>query len=214
MVKRYFQNVFSDSQEINLTTKSYDFWKDRVYSLLELISQNVSLTSGNDLYTGTTGVAFMFYRLAISEQFKNDPTTLLNKAIAVLKLIEKNSHQKSLSQFICGDAGINAVKAVIYHQVGNANMAETYLLNFKNGVEICKPIDFFKPGGDELFVGRTGYLYGVLWLERVFDRKIISDRDIIELCSIIMESGRKYSKRTKSIFPIMYSYYNTEYLGK
>ena len=37
--------------------------------------------------------------------------------------------------------------------------------------------------------------------------------DIHALCSSIIESGRKYSKRHKSRSPLMYAYYQTEYLG-
>lgn len=213
MAKRYFINVFSDSQDIGLNA-SYDFWNDRIYKLIECVSQNASLLSDNDLYTGTVGVAYMFYRLAISENFKNDSKLFLNKAITILRLKENRSGQKSLCQFICGDAGVSAVKAAIYRQSGNDKMAELYLQHFKSGLAVCKPLDFSRPGGDELFIGRTGYLFGVLWLEKVFGRRIIEDQDVIELCLIIVESGRKYSKKNKSIFPLMYSYYKTEYLGK
>lgn len=211
MSKRYFKNVFADNEQFE---KSHDFWKDKVYGLIELISRNASLSSDNDLYTGTTGIAYMFYYLSITDTFKNNSTTFKNKAIEVAQLKKNSCSRKTLSQFICGDAGVNAVNAAIYNQTDNEKMSEMYLQNFRNGAALCKPIDFFKPGGDELFVGRAGYLYGVLWLEKVFGRKIIPDQDIIELCSTIVESGRKYSQKNKSLFPLMYSYYNTEYLGK
>jgi len=213
MSKRYFKNVFSDCQEVDPST-SYDFWKDNVNHLIECISQNTSSFSDNDLYTGTTGIAYMFYHLSTSEGFKNNSTALLNKAVAVSRLMGHNLSEKYSSQFICGNAGVNAVNAAIYHQIGDEKTAEMYLEFFKNGLAICKPINFFKPGGDELFVGRAGYLFGLLWLEKVFSRKIIADLDIIQLCLTIVESGRNYSKKSRSIFPLMYSYYNTEYLGK
>jgi len=212
MSKRYFNNVFHDSQEVGLNM-SYDFLKHSVYNLMEDISQNTSFSSDNDLYIGTTGIAYMYYHLATSEGFKNDSTALLNKAVEVSKLRQPNSSEKYSSQFICGDAGVNAVNAAIFHKIGDEKTAEMYLEHFKNGLAVCKPINFFKPGGDELFVGRAGYLFGLLWLEKVFNRKIIADLDIIQLCLTIVESGRNYSKKNKSIFPLMYSYYNTEYLG-
>lgn len=214
MAKRYFINVFSDNYNAALNN-SNDIWIKQINSLMKDISSNISSSFSNDLYTGTTGIAYMFYHLAVSDVFKNDSTALLDKAMTVSNLDkDTNSNQKSLCQFICGDAGVCAVKAAIYYQIGDLKLAEMYLEHFKNGLAICRPINFFKPGGDELFVGRTGYLFGVLWLEKVTGRKIISDSDIIELCSTIVESGRKYSKRKKSIFPLMYSYYYTEYLGK
>lgn len=213
MTNRYFKNVFHDGEEIGLNT-SYEFWKDKVYNLVQIVSQNTSSSSDNDLYTGTTGIAYMFYHLATSEKFKNNSTDLLNKAVAFSRQMEHNLVNKFPSQFICGDAGVNAVNAAICHQMGDEKTAEFYLEHFKNGLAVCKPINFFKPGGDELFVGRAGYLYGLLWLEKVFCRKIIVDQDITNLCLTIVESGRNYSKKNGSIFPLMYSYYNTEYLGK
>lgn len=213
MSKRYFKNILPDGQEVD-SNISHDFWKDNVYRLMECISQNISLSSDNDLYTGTTGISYMFFHLSTSEGFKNDSTALLNKAVAVSRMMGHKSSEKCSCQFICGDAGVNAVNAAIYHHIGDEKTAEMYLERFKIGLAVCKQINFFKPGGDELFVGRAGYLYGLLWLEKVFSKKIIADPDIIQLCLTIVESGRNYSKKNKSIFPLMYSYYNTEYLGK
>lgn len=212
MAKRFFKNVHYDSQE-NITIASLKI-KDKIYDLVECISKNALLSSKNTLYTGTSGIVFMFYNLATSDEFKNDSKFFLSKAIEILISKKNNFDQKKLGQFICGDAGVNAVSAAIYHQIGNEKMAEIYLEHFVKGVSICKPIGSLKPGEDELFVGRSGYLYGVLWLEKVFGTKIISDVDIFELCSTIVESGRKYSKKNKSVFPLMYSYHNKEYLGK
>lgn len=212
MGRRYFENVSFDSQEI-ISNTTIEFWKDKVLSILECINQNVSSIHDDDLYTGTSGIAYMFYHLSISDKFKNDHESFLNKAIAVFGKRKNIFRGESLGQFICGDAGVNAVKAAIYHQVGNDEIAETYLQNFKKGLSDCKSINFFKQSRDELFVGRTGYLYGVLWLEKVFGRKIIDDQDVNDICLTIIESGCEYSERNRSIFPLMYAYYNTEFLG-
>lgn len=212
MAKRYFNNIYSKSHESDLGVND-KFWKDKVNSLMQLVDQNASSSSKNTLYTGTTGIAYMFYHLAISKEFKNNSSTYLNKAVKVLKIKESSFNQKKSNQFICGDAGVNAVNAAIFNQIGDTKMAEMYLKRFENGVIICKPIDSLKPGEDELFVGRAGYLYGVLWLEKVFGKKIIPDQDVIDICSTIIESGRQYSKINKSIFPLMYSYHSKEYLG-
>jgi hypothetical protein len=213
MAKRFFNNIYSESYESDLSV--YDkVWKDKVNSLMQLVDQNASSSSKNTLYTGTAGIAYMFYHLAISNKFKNNSSTYLNKAIKVLKLKESSYNQKKLNHFICGDAGVNAVNAAIYNQIGDTKKAEIYLKHFENGVTNCKPIDSLKAGEDELFVGRAGYLYGVLWLEKVFGRKIIPDQDVIDICLTIIESGRQYSKINKSMFPLMYSYHSKEYLGK
>jgi len=216
MAKRYFKNIYSDSHESDskYSNTYHEFWKDKVNSLMQRVRRNASSSSKNTLYTGSTGIAYMFYHLAISNGFKNDPSTYLNKAIKVLKLKQNSFNRKKSNQFISGDAGVNAVSAAIYHQIGDEKTAEMYLKYFEDGVTSCKPIDCLKPGDDELFVGRAGYLYGVLWLEKVFGRKIIPDQDVIDICLTIVESGRQYSKVNKSLFPLMYSYHGKEYLGK
>lgn len=212
MEKRYFKNVYSDSSESDNTYK--EFWKDKVKNLMQRVDQNASSSSKNTLYTGSAGIAYMFYQLAISNEFKKDQSTYLNKAIEVLNLKDNSLNRKKPNQFICGAAGVNAINAAVYHQIGNAKMAEKYLEHFENGITICKPMGSLKPGEDELFVGRAGFLYGVLWLEKVFGRRIIPDQDVIEICLTIVESGRQYSKTNKSMFPLMYSYHSKEYLGK
>lgn len=213
MTNRYFENSLHDYDAGVLNTSS-KFWKNKIIDLTERVAKNASSSTKNTIYTGTTGIAYMFYRLAISNEFKNDSKNFLIKAIEVLQLTVINC-RKSTGQFICGDAGVNAVHAAIYHLLDDVKMAEMYLKHFENQQIIFKPASsIIKSGDDELFVGRTGYLFGVLWLEKVFGRKIIPDQDIIELCSAIVESGRQYSKRNKSIFPLMYSYHNKEYLGK
>ena len=78
----------------------------------------------------------------------------------------------------------------------------------------CKPLNFLRCGGDELLVGRAGYLSGVLWLEKVFGKGTFPAKDIDELCTCIVESGRKYAQHHRSPCPLMYSYYNVEYLGQ
>jgi len=159
----------------------------------------------------------MFYRLSVAEAFGNGSTAFLNRAADVLKLKQNNCDKHKLGRFICGDAGVNAVAAASYRQFGQSDhkkLARTYLERFQNGVAECKPIDSAEHGEDELFVGRAGYLCGVLWLEKIFGRKIIPDQDVIDVCSTIVESGRNYSEKNKSTFPLMFSYHGKEYLGK
>lgn len=216
MSTRYFTNTLSDSDESVLNTP-FDYWRNMVNGLTERVSRNAPSSSKNTLYTGTTGIAYMFYRLAVADAFGNGSTAFLNRAVDVLKLKQNNYDKHKLQRFICGDAGVNAVAAAIYHQFGPSDyekLALTYLEHFQNGVAECKPIDSMEHGEDELFVGRAGYLCGVLWLEKIFGRKIIPDQDVIDVCSTIVELGRNYSEKNNSSFPLMFSYHGKEYLGK
>lgn len=75
-------------------------------------------------------------------------------------------------------------------------------------------MNFFRPGSDELFVGRAGYLCGSLLLNRKLGRTVVPSEVTRPLFDAIIESGRQYSQKHHSKSPLMYSYYRTEYLGK
>lgn len=47
-----------------------------------------------------------------------------------------------------------------------------------------------------------------------FILQILSKDQIKSICQAIIESGKQYAKRKRKPFPLMYSYYGTEYLGK
>ena len=79
--------------------------------------------------------------------------------------------------------------------------------------KICKPLDFFSPGSDELFVGRAGYLCGSLLLNKKLGRTVVPPEVTRPLFDAIIKSGRLYSKSHQSKSPLMYSYYGNEYLG-
>lgn len=74
-------------------------------------------------------------------------------------------------------------------------------------------MNFFRPGSDELFVGRAGYLCGSLFLNKKLGRTAVPSEVTRPLFDAIIESGRQYSQRHRSRSPLMYSYYRTEYLG-
>lgn len=48
----------------------------------------------------------------------------------------------------------------------------------------------------------------------VFYLQILSKDQIKSICQAIIESGKQYARRKRKPFPLMYSYYGTEYLGK
>ena len=63
-----------------------------------------------------------------------------------------------------------------------------------------------------MLVGRAGYLAGHLWL-RGEGVAALTDEEAWQLCDVMVEVGRAYSRRTRSRAPLMYAYHGTEYLG-
>lgn len=81
------------------------------------------------------------------------------------------------------------------------------------GVNIVSHLSYTSFGGDELFVGRAGYLCGILNLRLKLGLEIINDKVVEQIIRVLYESGAKHSQHHRSPSPLMYSYYDTEYLG-
>ena len=66
-------------------------------------------------------------------------------------------------------------------------------------------------------MGRAGYVTGALWLNSVFKNEIIKHTDLHTVCDVMIQAGREYvlhrPSKTQKRPPLMYSYYDTEYLG-
>lgn len=116
--------------------------------------------------------------------------------------------------FLLGKAGHYAVGAVLGHVTGNQQLTDECVHRYVSAADICKPIDFFRHGGDELFVGRAGYLCGALWMQQKLGYQPVPKDSLGTIWKAIVESGKKYAKLHKSPCPLMYSYYDTEYLGE
>ena len=120
-----------------------------------------------------------------------------------------------LAGFLLGKAGFNAIGAVFGKLTGNENLRRQSIKNYLAGGQFCKQIDFLKQGSDELFVGRAGYLIGALWLQQQLGLSYmpLEKPDLRQIWYAMLESGRKYAIRNRSPCPLMYAYYDTEYLG-
>lgn len=106
-----------------------------------------------------------------------------------------------------------SVRPIIF--TGNKNEEERDLCAYKAIAELCKPINFLPYGGDELLVGRAGYICGAVWLEKVEGRKVLSDKEINDLCVSTVETGKRNAQsHRRPLPPLTYSYYDTEYIGK
>lgn len=57
-----------------------------------------------------------------------------------------------------------------------------------------------------------GYILGALWLARETNTPVYTEK-LIEICQIMVASGREYSKLRDGPCPLMYSYYGVEYFG-
>lgn len=159
----------------------------------------------------------MFLRLWQSGELLSE-TSAIENAHRYITRAKRNAKQYSRSRdercaFLCGNAGIFAVSAVISQKANRPDALQQDLREFETGFEACKPINFSKYGSDEVLVGRAGYLSGVYWLNQNIAPSPFGSGQIMEVCESIVESGRQYSMAKRSPLPLMYQYHGTEYLG-
>lgn len=217
--RRYFVNSFQDYDGRNVFTGTD--WSSKIIPTVNNITEkqppNIRDADGG-LYVGIAGIGYMFYHLSQSPALSAEKSKFLKKGLEYiepsLQYAERHRDDKSQkSAFLLGNAGVYAVAAALYHAAGDKESCDRYLKRYVDGAANCKPLNFLECGGDELFVGRAGYLSGILWLQKIFGKGFFPEDDIIVLCKCIVESGRKYAQHHKSPCPLMYAYYDVEYLG-
>ncbi|XP_071112770.1 lanC-like protein 3 [Haliotis cracherodii] len=217
---RYFVNRlkdFKEGSEVVLTTSK---WKEMSESLAKTISEKMAPNLDNcdgGLYVGNAGVAYMFWYLASCAAFDDKRKHLLEQAFEYfgvsLKYASGKSNRDSGTSFILGTSGVYAVGSLIAKSMGNEKLCGEYATKYASYAKEVQKLNFLSCGSDELFVGRAGYLCGVLNLHKKLGEKVLSDADVNAICSAVVESGRQYARRHRSGSPLMYAYYNTEYLG-
>ncbi|XP_076048997.1 lanC-like protein 3 isoform X2 [Oratosquilla oratoria] len=159
----------------------------------------------------------MMFRLSQLPQFEQEKSYFINEAIGFLKrALEYTSRTRRNSDraaFMLGSAGVIALAAVINKSVGQIEASEEFVKEYAALVTMLKPLHWLPCGGDELLVGRAGYLCGVLWLRKELNNKVLAEKEVDAVLDVMVQSGVEYARQHKSPFPLMYAYYRTEYLG-
>ncbi|KAG5894961.1 hypothetical protein JTB14_023310 [Gonioctena quinquepunctata] len=192
---------------------------DSLNTMITKIENGVKPTeknAGDGLYLGTAGIAYMYYHLSKLPSLADKKRHYLNKAVEYLKpalnVAACAVKSQDIPSFILGNCGIYAIAAVIFKSIGDDNQSNHFRQLYYSAANICKEQNFLSCGSDELFVGRAGFILGALWLAEE-TRTPIQKQIIYELCKVIVKSGREYAKKFRSPCPLMYSYYQVEYLG-
>lgn len=219
MSKRYFNNPYEDYKPNQSVIIDQAHVKSLIRNFVESILENTETDDDGrgDLYVGSGGIAFMFWKMGKSPEVGSmfPALELAQQYIKISKNNAKHHRRRSDDRcaFLVGNAGIHAVAAAISHDAGDAPAVKESLKNFLEGYDVCKHIEFAHYGGDEVLVGRAGYLSGCYWLNNNIDSKPIHDEIIQNLLETTIESGRQYAMKNNSPLPLMYQYHGTEYLG-
>lgn len=220
--KRYFVNTLPDYDGAPIPLER-ELWVERCRDTVQRVFTHQG-TGFDDcdggLYVGVAGVAFMAHRVAQSPHFAADRSRLLTKAQTYLGHALSYCDQPQVradramqSAFLLGSAGVWALAAVVAAEVGRNDDCDNFLARYAAVADICVPVKFLDCGSDELFVGRAGYLTGLLYLRSRLGREVVPDEKIALLLHSVVQSGREYAKKHRSPCPLMYAYYDVEYLG-
>ncbi|XP_024083742.1 lanC-like protein 3 isoform X2 [Cimex lectularius] len=219
---RFFPNTYLDYQENNAVNVDYkQIRSDILANVYVCAEEQKKVHHGIEggLYVGTYGNAYTFYHLSKKSRFVHERADLLSAAVELITCgvatcaKSKAKDPSDECAFLLGKAGIYAVGAAVFFEAGKDDFAADCIKEYINVGCIVANESYASFGGDELFVGRAGYLCGALWLNRVFGRPVISQDVLHTICEAIMASGKRYSEEHNSRTLLMYHYYNTEYLG-
>ncbi|KAJ2948575.1 hypothetical protein O0L34_g7828 [Tuta absoluta] len=213
---RFFQNPYEDFKPNTSKTAVFDKTEtsrqidEYVKNITNRLAPSVDHVDGG-LYVGVTGISYMFYYLAKNPVLSDNKTLYLQKATEYLKPAMETSAGDKTS-FLLGDAGTYALATAIFKELGDECYKHT-LHQYTALYQSYLNPKFLKCGGDELFVGRSGYIAGALWLSKELKSNIFPWSDLYKICDMIVANGKEYAQKRRSLCPLMYHYYNTEYLG-
>ncbi|RUS78284.1 hypothetical protein EGW08_013948 [Elysia chlorotica] len=218
--RRFFRNQLPDHSPGDAVLIDKDWWHGQILALVqtvtEALSSNVSQEGG--LYVGSAGIAYMLYYVSTYEPFYQHKANYIHIAQSIFKrdltFTERQSSKPAdRVSFLLGPSGLYTLGALLGKLSQKEDMVQDNINKFKAVASECIKPNFLGCGSDELFVGRAGFLSGALTLEKRIGIKVLDDDTINSICRAMVMSGAEYSKRKKSKSPLMYAYYDTEYLG-
>lgn len=212
---RHFVNPFQDYQQQQNVTVNKSYICRLIEDYVLKIVNHKDYSAG-DLYVGTSGIAFMFLKLHEAQVECSSLPDALQNAQRFIRLAKSRLSRKSEDtvSFICGNAGIFAVSAMISLCSSDHETFANDIQGYLGGVEPSQKMVVNSYGSDEILFGRAGYLSGIYYLnQRLPLEKRISKDTITKICDVMIESGVNYSRLNRLSIPMMWECYGDKYLG-
>ncbi|XP_071692182.1 lanC-like protein GCR2 [Rutidosis leptorrhynchoides] len=198
----------SEATANRLLSLPYNIFSDKLkqaaLNLKETIVKETWGSSGKQLndytvYTGALGTALLLFKAY--QVTHNNKDLILCKDI--IKACDSASFGSSRVTFICGQAGVSALGAVVANQTNDKTLCDHYLARFR---EIKLPKDL----PNELLYGRAGYLWACLFLNKHLGENTISSTHMRIVKDEMIKAGRNLSTRE---CPLMYEWHGKRYWG-
>ncbi|XP_043587372.1 lanC-like protein 2 isoform X2 [Bombus pyrosoma] len=179
----------------------------RLMYLLEANKHDWTCNDDYSIYTGTAGIAYMFYKYG--ECF-NEPV-YIDEAMKLLRICIDKFRDKREITFLTGIVGPLALGAVVSHSKGYSDVAQNMISKIKSLQSVVLNERSDLP--DELLYGRAGYLFSLLFLNSNISPAPIENDLIKQVIALIIKSGNLYSASRKYKTPLMYVWHGSEYIG-
>lgn len=214
--ERYLPNRYEDYEESTARDKfqARDYIPaidSAIQKLLRVLEHEVPIKADShdySVYTGSTGIAMLYMKLAQVYPSRADEYSEKAREILVTQRLNKRRHDFT---FLCGDVGPIATRAVLYHRMGLGKEVKAdvdLLQKFSTG---CVSLETGEP--DELLYGRVGFLYALLYVERNITPSSVDHKLIKHVIHSVLESGTLLAAKLKLATPLMYQWHDSYYLG-
>ncbi|XP_065053883.1 lanC-like protein 2 isoform X2 [Rhopilema esculentum] len=181
--------------------------QSKTQHLLKAVNSN---DTDYSVYTGKTGLAMLFLRLADTiykgTSFEEE---LVKAARSVCDSAQKFLRGKRIT-FLCGDAGPLALSAVLAHREGNEGNYNCCISELQSMVDRCCN-DSGLP--DEMLYGRAGFLFSLLFVRKHCGNHAIADSALSQVCQSIIKSGSTNAGVSHAGIPLKYEWHEKEYIG-
>uniref|UniRef100_A0A1I7W190 LanC-like protein 3 n=1 Tax=Loa loa TaxID=7209 RepID=A0A1I7W190_LOALO len=196
--RRYFDNPYLTNSEAESDKVTKETLKQEATNLVEEIMKR---RHDLDDYDGGAYVALQVtvQRAVCLATFAREGRT-------------QSRHRKDEGQYLLGTLGIYVIKAILDYEMKKF-VNTTVIDKITSLIDVICAKDYLPNGADEILVGRAGFLAAILTLRMRLHHEIIPNSCIKKVIDCIINSGRCYAKRHRSRAPLMYQYYNVEYLG-
>nr|XP_014287074.1 lanC-like protein 2 [Halyomorpha halys] len=172
-----------------------------LYQQLIDSERQITACSNYSIYVGTTGIAMLY----LYKYMKNNDSSALTRGKRIVAEANEKGKYTGIS-FLRGNAGPLAL-GFIFNAFASGGSSATELSR-----RLCALADKDVDSPCELLNGRAGYLYALLFVQKYFNN-VISEELLRKQISIILREGVRRAEITPCEAPLVYEWYDTNYLG-
>ncbi|KAL5009684.1 hypothetical protein ScPMuIL_011989 [Solemya velum] len=212
---RHFVNNFEDLKPGSVVDIDKEEFRNIIDSLVTKYYSRRSPPDRRDggLYVGSPGIAYALFHLSKQEHLGSKRHGYQELALKYLEGCLNYKFRDPPSSFMSGAAGFHGVAAMIYKACGDSKRSDEFSARYASVADGCMEPEFHSGGSDEFFLGRAGYLCGILALRKELGKQVVDDATVNRVCSVMVKSGRDFARQNRSKSPLMYAYHGKQYLG-